>query len=325
MAINLDVQDLDNYPGTIKRVTLDMSSVVPTGTNGDEKNMLTASTSAYSDVTNRTSIQGLYVMGGAVGWTKSSGFKGAAGKFQLTSSSCKFGIKLDSTISGTYTHGADGYYEVVLDYEATPKTGIDIAKDMQAKIRNITCVDGDAGYQLAYTNADVEFDGAKFYIASGTIANDYSGSLKTSARVAPAPADDCSAILGFDQQLTSEDLSVLSTVESALTLDYTAGTTPLTVGLNTGIQAGDSFYITDGDNQEYCSALAVNGAEITVPITATNAFDGITNTYTTASGSYIQILRKQDPEVKPNSYCSDIDTLTRFMAKSMINQIDFSG
>ncbi len=326
MAINLDVQDLDNYPGTVKRVTLDMESIVPTGTNGDEKNMLTSTTSAYSDIENRTSIQGLYVMGGKVGWSKSSGFKGSAGKFQLTAGANKLGINMDSTVSGTYTHEAKSYYEIALDYDATPRSGSDIAVDMQSKIRNIMCTTGDTGYQLAYKNSDVEYLDGKFYISSGTIANSYTGSLKTSVHVAPAASEDCSVVLGFDQQTTSENLSGITSTEAPLTSDYVGGTTPISIGLNTGIQAGDSFYITDdGITGEYCPVLAVSGGDITVPINATNSFDGISNSYTTGDGAYIQILRPQDPEGEPGSFCKDIDELTRFMAKSMINQIDFSG
>ena len=50
MAINNDVQDLDNFPGIVKRVTLDVSQVIPVGENGDEKMMMVASTSSYSDI-----------------------------------------------------------------------------------------------------------------------------------------------------------------------------------------------------------------------------------------------------------------------------------
>jgi len=325
MAINLDVQDLDNYPGTVKRVTLDMDSVVPTGTNGDEKNMLTAATSAYADVDTREAIQTLYIMGQQVGWTKSSGFEGLSGKFQLTSSNRRLGINMDATVSGTYSYETKGYYEIVLDYEATPIAGTAIASDMQAKIRAITCNSTDIGYQLAYRNANVVFDGGKFHISSGTIATSYTGAFKSSARVAPAQTEDCTSVLGFNQQLASEDLAGVTAVEAQVTVDYTAGTTPLTVSLNSGITAGDCFYITDGVNQDYCTALSVTLGEITVPITASNSFNGIANSYTTASGSFIQILKRQDPENTPNSYCKDIDELTRYMATSLINQIDFSG
>jgi hypothetical protein len=325
MAINLDVQDLDNYPGTVKRVTLDMDSVVPTGTAGDEKNMLTASTSAYADVDTREAIQSLYIMGQQVGWTKSSGFEGLAGKFQLTSSNRRLGINMDATVSGTYSYDTKGYYEITLEYEATPITGTAIATDIQAKIRAITCNSSDIGYQLAYRNAAVTFDGSKFHISSGTISTSYTGSFRSSAIVAPAQTEDCTSILGFNQQLTSEALSAITAVEAQVTDDYTAGTTPLKVSLNSGISTGDCFYITDGVNQEYCTALGVSGGDITVPVSGTNDFDGITNNYTTDSGSFIQVLKRQDPENSPNSYCTSIDELTRYMATNLINQIDFSG
>ena len=31
MAINISTQDLENYPGTVKTVTVDQSSIVPAG------------------------------------------------------------------------------------------------------------------------------------------------------------------------------------------------------------------------------------------------------------------------------------------------------
>jgi hypothetical protein len=40
MAINVDTQDLVNYPGTVKRVTVDQEQVVPSGYEGDEQFML---------------------------------------------------------------------------------------------------------------------------------------------------------------------------------------------------------------------------------------------------------------------------------------------
>ena len=120
-------------------------------------------------------------------------------------------------------------------------------------------------------------------------------------------------------------MSDVSAVETALTSSYTTDTTPINIGLNTGIAVGDSFYITDGTNEEYCTALAINGGQITVPVSGTNGFVGISNSYSTVDGAYVQILRRQDPDGTPVSFCKDIDELTRYMAKSIINQIDFSG
>ena len=80
MAITQEVQDLQNYPGNVKRITLDVDTLVPTGAEGDEKMMLVASTSAYSDNTVNTTIPTTYVSGAKIGWAKSSGLKGSAGK-----------------------------------------------------------------------------------------------------------------------------------------------------------------------------------------------------------------------------------------------------
>ena len=54
MALNVDTQDLTNYPGINKRVTLEVDSLVPYGYEGDEQIVLVVSTTAYSDNTPRT-------------------------------------------------------------------------------------------------------------------------------------------------------------------------------------------------------------------------------------------------------------------------------
>jgi hypothetical protein len=327
MAINQDVQDLILYPGITKRVTLDVDQIVPTHTYGDEKLMLTASTTAYADNAARTPIQDLYVMHPYVGWAKSSGLTGVAGKFNLTAAANKLGISMDATVSGTYSYNGKAYYEIELKYNTdnTLKTGEDIASDMQNKIRAITCAEGDKGFQLAYKNCDVTFKSGKFYITSGTIASDYVGPTRTSVAIAPAPTDNCSDVLGFDHAVTSEDLWGTTIAESRITSDYVGGTSSLSIGLGTGVQSGDSLYITDGEHFDYFTAITVSGTQLTVPTQTANGFDGIQNNYNVADGAYVQVLRKQDPDNKPNNYFEDIDSLLRYMSKSLINQIDFSS
>jgi len=327
MAINQDVQDLILYPGITKRVTLDVDQIVPTNTYGDEKLMLIASTTAYANNTNRTPIQDLYVMHPYVGWAKSSGLAGVAGKFNLTAATNRMGVSMDATVSGTYTYNGKAYYEIELEYNTdnTLKTGEDIAADMQDKIRDIQCVDGDKGFQLAYTNCDVTFKSGKFYITSGTISSDYVGPNRTSVAVASAPTNNCTEVLGFDHAVTSEDLWGTTIAEASITADYNAGTSILNIGLGTGVQDGDSLYITDGENFDYFTAITVSGTQITVPTQAANGFIGIQHSYAVTDGSYVQILRKQDPDNKPDNYFEDIDALLRYMSKSLINQIDFSS
>lgn len=323
MPITQDVQDIDNYPGTIKRVTIDTDVIVPTGAEGDEKMMLTASTSGYSDNEARTSIQSLYVYGSKVGWVKSNGLAGSAGKFNITSSANRVGICMDATVSGTFVDGTRGCYELELAYnDTTLIRGEDIAADLQSKIRAVECVDADAGFQLAYTNASVKYIANKFIISSGSISNSYTGDDRSSVYIATTASGSCVDTLGLENAVSSEMVAGWSTTEAYLTADYTGGTTPLSIGTGTGVAEGDALMISDGTNTEYFVAMGVSGGDITVDTSGAN---GIANSYTMADGAYIQILRRQDPDVKPNSYFEDIDGLMRYMAKIMVNQLDFSS
>jgi hypothetical protein len=309
--------DLANYPGTTKRVTLDSETLVPVGVEGDEKYMLSASTSAYSDNTARKAIQSLYIAGGKVGWTKSSGFKGSNGKFALDSSNYQLGVKLDATVSGT----SDGYYVIDLAHEdGVALKGETIAADIQAKVRALECNATDIGYQLAYTNCSVKFSDNKFFIASGTISDFYTGPLRSSAAVGGSPANDCASLLGFDQQVTSYMLaSANDIIEAPLTANYTTTSTTVAVGLLSGISTGDAVCITDGVNTDYFITEGFSTPNITVSSTA------ISHDYTTASGAYIQVLKKTDPDNRTDSYVKDADELLRYMAKIIINQLDYSS
>lgn len=322
MSISLDVQDLENFPGVTKKVTLDTTILVPSGFEGDEKYLISASTSAYSDTTARTAIQSLYIAGGKIGWTKSSGFKGTNGKFALDSTHCVLGVKMDATVSGTTSNG---YYEITLDHNnGVLKRGEEIAMDIQAKLHALSITGVDAGFSLAYKNCSVKFSDNKFYISSGTISNYFTGPSRSSARVGNSPANDCAAMLGFDQQVASEDLANITILEAPIFSDYTADSATLVINMMTGVNVGDALVITDGVNTDYFTALGVNSTNITVATLGTNGFTGIANSYTVADGAYVQILQKGDPDNKPDSYYSDIDELLRYMAKIMINQIDFS-
>jgi len=321
MSISLDVQDLENFPGVTKKVTLDTTILVPSGSEGDEKYLISASTSAYSDVTARTTIQSLYIAGGKIGWAKSSGFKGTNGKFALDSTHCVLGVKMDATISGT----TNGYYNITLDHNnGILKRGDEIAMDIQNKLHALTVSGTDAGFSLAYKNCSVKFEDNKFYISSGTISNYFTGPSRSSVRVGNSPVNDCAAMLGFDQQVTSELLSDITILEAPLLSDYTTNTATLVINMTTGVNVGDALCITDGTNTDYFTALGVATTNITVATSAANNFIGIGHSYTVANGAYVQILQKADPNNTPNNYYNDVDELLRYMAKIMINQIDFA-
>lgn len=326
MSINVDTQDLDNYPGTTKRVTVDHESVVPQGKDGDEKYMMNFSTTAYSDNTARTAIQDLYITSFKSGWCKSSGLTGSSGKFSVTDSAKNMKIKIDATVSGV---GGSGWYNITLATSTTPISGESIAEDMQTKIRALgdNLATADSGFALSYKNASVEFSSNKFWIISGSMSSYYTGSYRSSVQVAAGSTNDVTTVLGFDNPWTSEDLASLSPSETSLASNYTVGNATLSLSSDIGVSAGDALMIKDANgNKDYFTALAGSSTTtVNVAVSGTNSFDGISNNYSTSSGTKVQLLREQDPDTTPTVYYSDIDAIVRFGLRHMIAQIDYSS
>ena len=232
---------------------------------------------------------------------------------------------MDNTISGS---DGMGYYTLDLAYddEGIALRGEEIASDIEAKIRAVEVVTADLGYQLAYTNASVEYKNGKFWITSGTIGRYYTGEYKSAVDIMPGSGttyDD----LGFNLAITSEGVANTTTAETLLTVDYTAGDASLNIGAGTGVAAGNSVFITDGTNLDYFTVLSVNGTKtiLTVPTSATNSYVGITHDYTLSSGTKIQVLKEQDPDNFPTSWCTSVDSIIRYGIKSMVNLIDYSS
>ena len=324
MALTIYTQDLDNYPGISKRVTIDVDSVIPTGYEGDEQIILTATTTAYSDNIARTAIADLYLTGLKMGWCKSSGFAGDANKYDLSASACNLKVKLDATVSGT---DGSGYYTITLAYGDTPLSGETIAADMETKIRALgdSLETADTGFELAYKTAVVEYNDGKFWIMSGSMSSYYTGSYRSSVKVAPATTNDASVILGFDLAQDSETLAEIIINEVQLSSNYTAGAATMSVNTGLGVSAGDALMITDGSNTDYFTALSgTTDSTINVATLATNSFTGVANSYTT-SGTKIQKLREQDPDGQPKSYLTDLDAIARQGIKQLMVQIDYSS
>ncbi len=326
MALNISTQDLENYPGNVKTVTVDQAQIVPTGFEGDEQFVLKFSTTAYSDNTNNTAIQDIYVTNIKTGWCKSSGFAGSGGKFDLDSTHNKLNVKIDN--SATTSGIGSGYYEITLDYnqDETPVSGNTIAADMEEKIRALTLDTVDTGFSLSYINASVEYLDGKFYIVSGSVSEYHTGSNRSSVKVLPGSTNDCSKELGFDLTIDSEALAGISIKESYITANYTTDTTPLTIAAGTSVDEGDCLMITDGTNTDYFTALSgTTDTSVAVPTSGNNSFVGIAHSYTTASGARVQILRQQDPEGAPSAWYTNVDSITRWGIKSVVNQIDYSS
>lgn len=326
MAININTQSLDLYPGITKRVSVDLDSLVPIGAEGDEKFVLQTSTSAYSDNTSRTSIPDLYITEMKTGWSKSSGFAGSAGKYYIDATHKSLKIRMDATISGT---DGNGYYSIDLtpNDDSTPVPGETIAAELETKIRAIgNALEAiDIGFYRSYAASSVEYKNGKFWIASGSLSNDYSGNLRSSVSIIPAISNDCSKVLGFDLPTTSYDLSNVAVKETLINSSYTNDTEDLAINTGTGATAGMPFMITDGTNTDYFVALSgTSDINIKVATVSTNSYTGIENNYTGGEAK-IQLLRKQDPESTPPSWYTSIDQLVRYGIKVMVEQIDYSS
>ena len=325
MAVNVTVYDLDTYPDNSKTVTTDQKALVPVGYEGDEQWIMSFTTTAYSDNTERTAIQDIYVREMKAGWLKSSGFTGTGGKFTLVSGiSNQLKVKIDASAGEA---GGVGYYAI----ELTPGVNLSgdaIAADMQVQIRALPddsdWIAADAGYALSYRNAMVDFTDGRFKIISGNVGKYYTGTQRSSVAIAKYPADACYEGLGFDLVVDSQTIAGISAKEALLASSYLAGAATVVIGTGTSVAAGDCMMITDGVTTDYFQVITVSGTTLTVPTVAVNNFDGIANSYD-ADVSKVQVLREQDPEQVPTAYHTTIDSITRWGIMSITNQIDFSS
>ena len=320
---NFTTQDLENYPGTSKTVTVVVESLVPTGYEGDEQIVLRVyAPNAYSDNVARTA-QDLYITEAKSGWIKSSGFKGSV--FQLNTGYNTFRVKLDTTVSG---YNGSGWYDIELAHDnGANLPGIGVAEDMEDKIRALPDGSqwnvGDNGYMMAYRNCSVEFSNGKFKIISGSIGDSYTGTEKSAVAVTSGTVDNCLDLLGFDLYLSSEDLASVQIKEAEILTTYSGSASIIYTTGGTGADAGDAMAITDGTlvGTEYFIVDSVNpaGSDITI-LAGTEP----TGTYL-ANKSKVQLLRMNDPEFEPTSPFGNVDAIARYGIKNMVNQIDYSS
>jgi len=314
MATNVTVRDLENYPDNSKTVTVDQTTVVPAGAEGDEKWVLSFSTSGYSDNTNRTTIQHIYVQDMKVGWAKSSGF--STGPYVISSNNKYLGVSIDGS-SVYYVELSEGTYEED-----------SLIDELQTKIRAIPTISGawnSNDDQLAFKNSVVGYKSGKFYIVSGNLSSYYTGTSKSSVSVSASGSDTLYSYLGFDLGYDSETISNISVKESLLASSYTVGDATVVIASSVGASVGDALMITDGTNTDYFTALSVTSdVTIGVPVSGTNGFNAITHNYT-ASNAKVQLLRAQDPDAQADYYYKTVDDVTRWGIMSITNQLDFSS
>lgn len=312
MAINATVYDLEGYPENSKTVTLDLLKIVPVGAQGDEKFILTCRTNAYSDFTNKTTIDDLFIQEFLCGWCKSSGFKGAV--FTINSGNKGLKVKIDNVSI---------FYDITLD-EGTNLTGDVIAADIQAKLRALTMETTDVGKALGYTNCRCSFTNSRFIIKAGTISKTLSGTNASSVEV--DTSGSASYLLGFDLPIDSKSLAGTDIREVVVSSMYTAGDGTLNVEAGLDAAAGDAMCITTSGSKipgDYFTMVSGTPTAIEVATTGAHGFDGIQNSY--AVGSKVQKLRYNDPEYSPRSCLNSVDDALTWGILSLANQIDYSG
>lgn len=320
MATNVTVRDLINYPDNNKTVVVDQTTVVPVGYDGDEKWVLSFTTTGYSNNTSRTAIQDIYVQEMNCGWLKSSGLVNLTG-YKTSATSKTLGIKMDNS-SGPTT--GSGYYYVQLEEDLS---GVNtIADALEASIQDIPTISGTWNAlddSLAYKNAMVEYVNGKFYIISGNFSRYYTGSNRSSVKVTSSGSDTFYDDLGFNLSVDSESIAGSSILEGVLASSYTAGSATVHLSIASCI-SGTCAIITDGTNTDYFPILSVSGAYLTVPTIASNGFSGIKNNYT-ALEAKVQVMSYQDPDQVPVLFHDTVDSVVRWGINSIANQIDYSS
>jgi len=308
MAITANVYDLEGYPENSKTVTLDLLKIVPVGAQGDEKFVLTCKTSAYSNSTDRTTIDDIFIQEFLCGWCKSSGFKGAM--FTINSDNKGLKIKIDDVSI---------FYDIVLD-EGTNLTGDAVAADIQEKLRGLTMETIDSGKALGYKNCRCSFTNSRFVIKSGSVSKLLSGSSASSVEV--DTTGTASTLLGFDLPVTSKTLAGTD-IREVVSSVYTANDSTLNVQSGLAYNPGDAMCIMDGTNIDYFTAISGTETAIQVPTLSGSGFTGISHDYD--AGSKVQKLKYNDPEYTPSSCLNSVDDALTWGILSLANQIDFSG
>jgi len=314
MAVNVTVRDIVNFPGgTPKTVTVDIIQIVPVQgqpLEGDE--IWVSSTTSAATASGGGSIESIFKNNMKRGWIRSSGL--ITGNIDIVSGD-RMVIAIDESIGQG------------VEIELTEGNNIlpgDIAQDIESKIQGTATIGGGGSKEgnLSYLNAQVRFVNNKFEIESGTVAESFTGSGRSSVAVgAPALGQDIRATLGFDITTDSLTLASRSIIETDLTTPYTSGDT-VTVRSTAGLSSGDAFVVTDGTNDNIATISGVVSASVVQFTAVSGAGEGLANVY--ATGALLKLLHQVDV-ADPVSAVTTVDELYRFSIDSMVNQIDFSS
>ena len=316
MAVNVSVYDLVNYPDNSKTVTVDIKQVTPIGYEGDEQWVISVVTSAYSDNTNRTAIQDVYIQSQRSGWLK--GMQ-ASGPFVIASgTNGAFEIKIDSDSTWRHIDIAPGTY-----------SGDALADYLEEQIRALE-VHVSATYELAYMNMSVEYTDGRFQFVSGSVSEHFTGTNKSSVTINSGSLDygtgNCANYLGLDFPMSSEGLAAFEAKEGRVASGgYSAGAATLNVEDYTWDAttfSGSVFAITsDNSTWEYFICTGGTAAALSVTGAGGTGLDASYSQY----DKVIMFDGPQDPQATPTPWHSEVDSVVRWGVKTIANQIDYSS
>lgn len=316
MATTVYVRDTENYPSNQKTIAVDLSKLVPVGVSGDEKWVSSITTTAYSDITNTTAIDDIYIRNIYRGWARSSGLVG--GSFTITGANRKLAVNVDAQ-SDAYTT-----YTIRL----TTGTGIPgdtVAADLEVKLRALAATGAGQVGDLGYLNCEVEFVDNKFWIYSGTVSNSWTSSSRSSVEIEDSVTGDGRSNLGFDITIDSYNLASNPCQVTKLSAQYAGDAATMSIDSPAWtVASGQAYMVTDGTNTEYFTILAgSNQTTLNLPDFATNGFAAVINTY--ASSSMVVLLTRGDEDYPVATPVQTIDDAIRWGLMSVVNQIDFSS
>lgn len=274
MATTVYVRDTENYPSIQKTISVDLTQLVPVGVSGDEKWVSSVTTTAYSDNTNSTAINDIYIRNIYRGWARSSGLDAIGGFFTIIgSSNDSLAVNIDNNQSGY------ALYTITLD-AGINLPGDTIAEDIQAKLRALSDTGEDQAGDLGYLNCEVEFVDNKFWIYSGTISKSWTSSSRSSVEIEDAITNDARSTVGFDITIDSYNLASNPNQITELSAEYAGDAATMSINAPAWtVASGQAYMVTDGTNTEYFTILAgSNQTSLNVPDFATNAFAAVINT-----------------------------------------------
>lgn len=302
MATNLSVYDLENYPSRPKTVTIDLKSVVPYGSAGDEKWVASATTTATAS--GSLAIQDTYANDTKVGWSKSSGIP--AEPFSVDETHKLLKVAIDEAVAAAAT--------IEIPVTGLPQTGNEVAAAIQRALSALTVTGGVKAANVSYLNAKCYYEGGRFIIVSGSLGPSYTGSSKTCVHVAPGATNDVSALIGFDIPTESETLA-LTTIKETYTTAIVSSSVTVPVNSVSGFAIGDCVMLKTAAGVTLYRYLD----NVSAPNLTVNAAVSV------AENTLVQVLRPQDATGGPVSYYTDIDSVVRHNLDLLTNQINFAG